>query len=114
MNQVTEVQVPLNMGAAARKRVALVDFFFSFLSPEQTLEHFSFNLRLPSPSSPMQSLSSSLASPTTMLGFFPRKDGICDVVAVVLRTNRDEQQTHQGTARQRLHSGVWTPAQGRR
>lgn len=31
MNQVTEVQVPLNMGAAAHKRAGLVDFFF-FLS----------------------------------------------------------------------------------
>lgn len=31
MNQVTEVQVPLNMGAAAHKRARLVDFFF-FLS----------------------------------------------------------------------------------
>lgn len=29
MNQVTEVQVPLNMGAAAHKRAGLVDFFFS-------------------------------------------------------------------------------------
>lgn len=32
MNQVAEVQVPLNMGAAAHKRAGLVDFFF-FSSP---------------------------------------------------------------------------------
>lgn len=75
MNQFTEVQVPLNMGAAAQKRAGLVDFFFffPFLSPEQTLEHFGFSLRLPSPSSPMQSLSGSSASSTTILGFFLRK-----------------------------------------
>lgn len=79
MNQFAKVQVPLNMGAVVQERAGLVGFclvgfgFFFFLSPKQTLEHFGFRLRLPSPSSPMQSLSGSLASSTTTLAFFLRK-----------------------------------------
>lgn len=106
MNQVTEVQVPLNMGAAAHKRAGLVDFFFPLPLTNSGAFWFQFN----TPQSLLvHALTLGFLSITdNHFSFVFWKDGTGNAMSVVLRISTNK---YTSTARDYLQSIAHTSAE---
>lgn len=89
MNQVAEVQVPLNMGAAAHKRAGLVDFFF-FPLPLTNSGAFWFQFNTPQSLLVHARTLGFLSITDNHFSFVSWKDGTGDAMSVVLRISTNK------------------------